>query len=129
MALLLGGYLTTWISGTASIVGSESRHSGDIEKQTQQTINNIERLISRDNFAAHGVAGAGAELEDVAKVRVYLKRPEDLAKCHAICTRRFGTTPAIYAVADVCRPELLVEIEGIAFSRCSPPAAALPAGK
>jgi len=126
MALLLGGYLTTWISGTASIVGSESAYPGDIEKQTQQTIDNIERLISRDNFAAHGVAGAGAGLEDVAKIRVYLKRPEHLAQCRAICTRRFGSIPAIYAVADVCRPELLVEIEGIAFSRCSPPEASGP---
>jgi enamine deaminase RidA (YjgF/YER057c/UK114 family) len=129
MALLLGDYMTTWISGTASIVSSDSRHPGDIEKQTQQTIDNIQRLISRDNFAAHGVSGAGAGFEDLAKIRVYLKRPEDLAKCRAICARRFGTVPAIYAVADVCRPELLVEIEGVAFSRCSPPAPALESGK
>ena len=119
MALLLGGCLTTWISGTASIVSCESRHAGDIEKQTEQTIDNIQRLISPDNFAAHGLSGAGAGLQDLAKIRVYLKRPEDLAKCRAICTGRFGSVPAIYAVADVCRPELLVEIEGIAFSRRS----------
>jgi enamine deaminase RidA (YjgF/YER057c/UK114 family) len=128
-ALLLGDYMTTWISGTASIVGSESCYPGDIEKQTQQTIDNIQRLISPDNFASSGVSGAGAGFQDLAKIRVYLKRPEDLAKCRAICTRRFGSVPAIYAVADVCRPELLVEIEGIAFSRCSPPAAALEMGK
>ena len=30
-----------------------------------------------------------------------------------------GDLPTVYAVADVCRPELLVEIEGIAFSRRS----------
>jgi enamine deaminase RidA (YjgF/YER057c/UK114 family) len=119
MALLLGDYLTTWISGTASIVSCESRYAGDIEKQTEQTIDNIRRLISPDNFAAHGLSGAGAGLQDLAKIRVYLKRPEDLAKCRAICTGRFGNVPAIYAVADVCRPELLVEVEGIAFSRCS----------
>jgi enamine deaminase RidA (YjgF/YER057c/UK114 family) len=129
MALMLGGYMTTWISGTASIVSSESCHPGDIEKQTEQTIDNIQRLISHENFAAHGVPGAGARFEDLAKIRVYLKRPEDLAKCRAICTRRFGTIPAIYAVADVCRPELLVEIEGVAFSPCSLPAADLETGK
>jgi enamine deaminase RidA (YjgF/YER057c/UK114 family) len=129
MALLLGDYMTTWISGTASIVSSESRFLGDIEKQTQQTIDNIQRLIGPDNFAACGVPGAGAGFQDLAKIRVYLKRPEDLAKCRAICARRLGSTPAIYAVADICRPELLVEIEGIAFSRCSPPAAVLGIGK
>ncbi len=122
MALLLGHYMTTWISGTASIVSSESRHGGDIEKQTEQTIDNIERLIAPDNFAAHGVSGAGARLSNVAKLRVYLKAGQDLEKCRAVCRRRFGAVPVIYAVADVCRPELLVEIEGVAFSRCEPPA-------
>ena len=118
MALVLGDYATTWISGTASIVDSESRHLDDIEKQTEQTIENIERLIATDNFARHGVPGAGAQLHDLAKIRVYLKRPQDFAKCKAVCERRLGAVPAIYAIADVCRPELLVEIEGVAFSRC-----------
>ena len=119
MGLVLGNYLTTWVSGTASIVNSESRYPGDIERQTEQTIENIEQLISPANFACHGVAGVGASLRDLAKVRVYLKRPEDFLRCKAICDLRFGRVPVIYAVADVCRPELLVEIEGVAFSRCA----------
>ena len=120
VALALGDYVTTWVSGTASIVDSESCYPGDPERQTEQTIDNIERLIAADNFTAHGLKGAGARLHDLAKIRVYLKRPEDLAKCQAVCQRRFGAVPAIYAVADICRPELLVEIEGVAFSRYSP---------
>ena len=117
MALVLGDYVTTWVSGTASIVDSETRHPGDAAKQTEQTIDNIERLIAAENFTRHGVKGAGASLHDLAKIRVYLKRPEDLAQCRAVCERRFGAVPAIYAVADICRPELLVEIEGVAFFR------------
>jgi enamine deaminase RidA (YjgF/YER057c/UK114 family) len=117
VALVLGDYVTTWVSGTASIVHSESCHLGDPERQTVQTIDNIERLIAAANFASHGLKGAGASLQDLAKIRVYLKRPTDLAKCRAICERRFGPVPAIYAVADICRPELLIEIEGVAFSR------------
>ena len=117
VALRLGDYVTTWVSGTASIVDSESRHVGDPEQQTEQTIDNIERLIAAENFTRHGLKGAGASLHDLAKVRVYLKHPEDLAKCRAICERRFGAVPTIYAVAGICRPELLVEIEGVAFSR------------
>ena len=126
VALLLGNYVTTWVSGTASIVHSESCHVGDPERQTAQTIDNIERLIAADNFASYGLKGAGARLQDMAKIRVYLKRPEDLAKCRAICERRFGPVPAVYAVADICRPELLVEIEGVAFSRYSRLEAAPP---
>ena len=121
MALVLGQYVTTWISGTASIVSSESRCPGDIAGQTEQTIDNIERLVAPENFASHGVRGAGARLQDLAKIRVYLKRPEDFARCRETCVRRFGPVPAIYAVADVCRPELLVEIEGVAFSSLLPP--------
>ncbi len=51
MAVTIGDYVTTWVSGTASILDSESVHLGDIEKQTEQTIDNIERLISPENFA------------------------------------------------------------------------------
>jgi len=117
VALGLGHYVTTWVSGTASIVESETHHPGDPEKQTEQTIDSIERLSAAENFRQHGVEGAGASLHDLAKVRVYLKRAEDLALCRAVCERRLGPVPAIYAVADICRPDLLVEIEGVAFSR------------
>ncbi|MCA9089283.1 MAG: hypothetical protein KDA90_11710 [Planctomycetaceae bacterium] len=117
MAVVIGDYVTTWISGTASIVNSESVHIGDVEKQTEQTIENIRRLISAENFSRHGVPGAGAELSDLAKVRVYIKHAEDYQKCRSICERHFGALPAIYAQADVCRPDLLVEIEGVAFSQ------------
>ena len=120
VALALGDYVTTWVSGTASIVDSESCYPDDPEMQAEQTIDNIERLIGADNFTAHGLPGAGARLQDLAKIRVYLKRAEDMPRCRAVCQRRFGAVPAIYAVADICRPELLVEIEGVAFSRYSP---------
>lgn len=116
IALVTPDYVTTWVSGTASIVDSESKYAGQIEKQTEQTIDNIEKLISPDNFRAQAVPGAGASLQEMAKLRVYIKRHEDYAKCREVCERRFGAVPTIYAVADVCRPELLVEIEGVAFS-------------
>ncbi|MFZ1933057.1 MAG: hypothetical protein WCB27_16790, partial [Thermoguttaceae bacterium] len=31
------------------------------------------------------------------------------------CRSRLGDVPAVYTIADLCRPWLLVEIEGIAF--------------
>lgn len=116
MAVLLEDYVTTWISGTASIVNSESCFPDDIECQTHQTVDNIERLIAPENFALHGIPRVGASLADLAKVRVYVKRREDYARCRAVVEQRLGDLPAIYAIADVCRPELLVEIEGVTFS-------------
>jgi enamine deaminase RidA (YjgF/YER057c/UK114 family) len=123
MAVVIGDYVTTWISGTASILNCETVHPGDVEKQTEQTIDNIQKLISRENFERHGVPGAGFQLSDLAKIRVYVKRSEDYETCRAICERRFGPLPTIYAQADVCRPDLLVEIEGVAFSRLQSTAA------
>ena len=117
VALVLGDYVSTWVSGTASIVESETRHIGDAARQTEQTIDNIACLIAPDNFSRHGLKGMGGSLQDMAKIRVYLKRAEDFQACRAVCQRRFGAVPAIYAVADVCRPDLLVEIEGVAFFR------------
>jgi enamine deaminase RidA (YjgF/YER057c/UK114 family) len=117
MALVFGNCVMTWISGTASVVDSESCHPDDIEKQTGRTIDNIEKLISRENFAAHGVDCSGASLHDLAAVRVYIKHPEDFYKCKPVCERRLAGVPSIFITADVCRSELLVEIEGVAFSR------------
>jgi len=120
MALSCGRYATILVSGTASITDSETRHCGDVEKQTHETLDNIEALIAEENLARHGMPGHGAPLDGLAFVRVYIKRQEDYEKTRAVCEERLGELPTIYAVADVCRPELLVEIEGMAFSRRIP---------
>jgi len=117
MAVVIGREVVTWLSGTASILNSESQHINDIRKQTEQAINNIEQLIAPSNFEAHGLRGAGAKLADIAQLRVHMKRPQDYLICRDICTQRFGKTPIIYTTADVCRSNLLVEMEGVVFSR------------
>jgi enamine deaminase RidA (YjgF/YER057c/UK114 family) len=117
MALRVGNSLTTWVSGTASIVKSESCHFGDIARQTHQTIDNIAHLISSRNLAAHGLGKAQSGLESMAKLRVYIKKHEDYAACRSICEKRLPAVPILYSIADVCRPELLVEIEGVAFAK------------
>jgi len=126
MALSCGNYATIFVSGTASITHSETRHVGDAAAQTDETLTNIEALISEENLAGHGLPGLGTTLDGLGLVRVYIKRQEDYAATRAVCEKRLGELPTIYAVADVCRPELLVEIEGIAFSRKAP--TPIPAG-
>jgi len=108
--------VTILVSGTASITHSETQFVDDPEGQTWQTLDNIAALISPDNFCRHGLPGRGAYLDDMALVRVYIKRQEDYKIVRATCEARLGELPTIYAVADVCRPDLLVEIEGIAFA-------------
>jgi enamine deaminase RidA (YjgF/YER057c/UK114 family) len=117
MALSCGSFATIFVSGTASIMHSETRHVGDATAQTEETLQNIAALISEDNLSRHGLPGLGSSLESLGLIRVYVKRREDYAKTRAVCERYMGDLPAIYAVADICRPELLVEIEAVAFSR------------
>ncbi len=117
MAIAAGDCATILVSGTASITDSETRFIDDVEGQTNQTLDNIAALISEGNFKQHGMPGLGATLDDLALVRVYVKRQEDYEKTRAICQQRLGELPIIYAIGDVCREDLLVEIEGIAFSR------------
>jgi enamine deaminase RidA (YjgF/YER057c/UK114 family) len=119
MALSCGSHATIFISGTASITDAETRHVGDPAAQTHETLDNIEALIGEPNLAGHGLPGLGARLANLALVRVYIKRQEDYARIRAACQERLGEVPTVYVIADVCRPDLLVEIEGIAFSRLS----------
>jgi enamine deaminase RidA (YjgF/YER057c/UK114 family) len=115
MALSCGPFATIFISGTASITNEETQHLGDVVGQTHQTLDNIEALISSENLARHGMPGLGTSLEGLACARVYVKHKEDFPAVREVCARRLGELPTVYAVADVCRPELLVEIEGIAL--------------
>jgi enamine deaminase RidA (YjgF/YER057c/UK114 family) len=117
MLLASDGLATIYVSGTASITDSETRHIGDAAVQTRETLENIEALISEENVCRHGLSGLGTSLDGVAVARVYVKRLEDYAAVRAVCDERLGGIPISYVIADVCRPELLTEIECVAFSR------------
>ncbi len=120
MAVVQGHFISTLVSGTASIVDARTVFAGDVARQTEQTLENIERLIAPENFARHGLAGSGASLGDVAKLRVYVKHPADYERCREVVERRLPRVPAIYLQADICRRDLLVEIEAVAFSPRTP---------
>lgn len=125
MALCHGPDTTLFISGTASITNSETRHLDDPVAQTHETLDNIAALISQDNLARHGLPGRGTSLDGLGVIRVYIKNLADYPAIRAACESRLGAVPAAYVVADVCRDDLLVEIEGIAYAeRAGPPLAA-----
>lgn len=118
MAVALRGGCCVYVSGTASIVDSETKYVGDAVRQTEQTLDNIRNLIAGENLARHGVLGFDAGLENLAIARVYVKRPEDYEAIRAACRKRLGGTPILFTLSDVCRDELLVEIEGVVV--CAP---------
>ncbi|MDR3197311.1 MAG: hypothetical protein LBU34_05525 [Planctomycetaceae bacterium] len=113
MALAVGDSCFVFVSGTASITESESRFLENPEKQTEQTLDNIAALIDGKNLEKHGISGFVSDLGHLKSARVYVKRPNELAIIKKVCDKRLGSIPTLYTIADVCRPELLVEIEGL----------------
>ena len=116
VALATPNHVVTLVSGTASIVSSRSEHLDDAAAQTEQTLDNIEHLVSSENFDRYGIGPVSPSLADLSTARVYVKRPEDYEAIRRVCEDRLGEVPTLYAVADICRPELLVEIECVALS-------------
>jgi chorismate lyase / 3-hydroxybenzoate synthase len=106
-----GGWLL--LSGTASIVGHRSLHPGDVQRQLHETLDNLEGLLP---FAREGSAAAtNGNAPSFHALRVYLRRAEDLPRVRAELVARLGDVlPVLYLRADICREELLLEIEGIA---------------
>jgi chorismate lyase/3-hydroxybenzoate synthase len=106
----LGDRQVLLVAGTASIVGEESRHHGDAQAQVTEILRNIESLI---RYA--GCSGR-QPLHRLTEARVYIVRPDDIdtvdAGLRAVCPSSLRIESA---VAQVCRPELLVEIEGVAL--------------
>jgi enamine deaminase RidA (YjgF/YER057c/UK114 family) len=101
-----------YISGTAAIRGEKSFSNEGIEEQTRITLENIEHLISEETLANSGV-GHFAKVE-ISSLRIYLKEELFFEPCKRIIDENYPGVPAVYLKADICREELLVEIEGIA---------------
>ncbi len=111
-----GGRSALFISGTASIVGHASLHVGDVRKQTEESLLNIATL----RRVAAERAGVGFAA-DALIYTVYVRDPANLAVVREVFEREVGTGSAaaheaIYLQADICRADLLVEIEAHGFA-------------
>jgi enamine deaminase RidA (YjgF/YER057c/UK114 family) len=97
-----------FVSGTASIVGHANMHPTDVVAQTRETMANIKAVLDEANRHA---SQPGFDLSSL-HYKVYVRNPADLEQIRAELTRCVGNTfKAIYLRADVCRQELLLEIE------------------
>ncbi|MDP9901873.1 chorismate transformation enzyme, FkbO/Hyg5 family [Variovorax ginsengisoli] len=105
-----------FISGTASIVGHETLHAGDVQAQTRETLRNLSAVID----AAHRHGSARFALADLHGV-VYIRHAADAPAVQRLLAEAVGETAplvrqAVFLEADVCRQDLLVEIEAHAVS-------------
>ena len=101
------------ISGTASITGQNTIGVNNIKQQLQTTFNNISELI---NYARREYPENKYDLK-YTYLRVYVKRNVPFDKVIEICRNQYPGIIMQFVQADVCRDDLLVEIEGEAEFR------------
>jgi enamine deaminase RidA (YjgF/YER057c/UK114 family) len=108
-----------FISGTASIIGEKTLGLDNLSEQTTITIDNISQLTSKENLAS---AGISPQKKNYTYLRVYIKKnsrtnqsysiEKEINTVRKICEGQYGGIPILYVIADICRDNLLVEIEG-----------------
>ncbi len=102
-----------YISGTASIDNRGNvLHLGDVYKQTQRAVENVDALLK----------SGGASMDDMMYMIAYLRDPADYHCVSSYLHETFPDLPCIVVQGRVCRPEWLVELEGIAAAPNSDPA-------
>lgn len=90
------------ISGTASIdANGGSAHIGDVKGQIQHTMKVVEAIL----------ASCGMGFGEVTRATVYLKNGHDTPLFEDWCAEHHTVLPAVVTQCDICRDELLFEIE------------------
>jgi chorismate lyase/3-hydroxybenzoate synthase len=102
-----------YVAGTASIVGHKSYHKGDPLQQINEIHRNLETLLDHCGFFLDGGAGNG-EPKGELTAKTYLRDPELLPLVRETMEERLGgENSSLYLVGDICRKELLLEVEGV----------------
>lgn len=99
-----------FISGTASIVGHQTVHPGDVVGQTRESMANIGAVLGEAVRICRSPAFALSELS----YRVYVRHARDFQKIRETLKPLIGDADAVYLQADICRHDLLLEIEAFA---------------
>jgi chorismate lyase/3-hydroxybenzoate synthase len=100
-----------FISGTASIVGHESRHPEDLGAQLDESLRNVQNLLQ------HAVDQGSLQKGDsrrLSLLKVYLRHGVDYPFAREALVQQLGRgVPTLWLEGDICRRELLVEMEGL----------------
>ncbi len=111
LAPLGAGQIALFVSGTASIVGHETVHVGNLPAQVAETLHNLRAVVA----AANERTSARFTLERSDPV-VYVRHPADAPAIRQQLEQALGAGSrfmrhAVFLEADICRSDLLVEIE------------------
>jgi chorismate lyase/3-hydroxybenzoate synthase len=99
-----------YISGTASIVGHTSCNRGDPQTQLEEICRNL-RMLLGTAAVQHGLDPAGLSPASVWKV--YVRSPQPALITERLAAIGGRCLPTVILEADLCRAELLIEVEGV----------------
>jgi chorismate lyase / 3-hydroxybenzoate synthase len=98
-----------FISGTASITGHATQHVSDLTAQVGLALDNVEKVIEAAEQAADSPFAASSQ----RFFKAYIRHAKDFPTVRDIVTQRLGDgAQVMYLQADICRLDLLFEIEG-----------------
>lgn len=99
------------IAGTASVVGHISAHIGEPHKQTLEILHNLNALLTQTE-RLHGIARG--QWSGQALFKIYVRHPEHVSAIHNVLQNRLPShSQILYLQGEMCRRELLLEIEGV----------------
>jgi len=105
-AIRAGGFV--FVSGQAAVDSQTGQVVGStIEEQTERALENVKAIV----------AAAGASLEDVVRVTVYLAEINNFSRMNEVYKRYFSREPPARTTVEarLARAELLVEIDAVAY--------------
>lgn len=111
-AIVSGNSCLIHVSGTSAIKGQLSLEANDASTQTNFTLESIYQLITNENLQKQGINSVHSKANP-CYFRVYVKNSSDYPKVKSACEKYFKDVQTIYLKADICRSELLVEVEGV----------------
>lgn len=98
-----------FVSGTAAVVGHETRHAGDVLAQFAEIAANLQALVER----AEREAGLAAGNLQAQGLKVYVRNPAALPALQASAAQLLPACPTLWLHGDISRRDLLVEVEGL----------------
>lgn len=98
-----------FVAGQTWDPGRGKPYEGDVVAQTEEALESMKEVLE----------AAGATMDDVLKVTVYLRNMEDLDKIKDVRMRYFGKSPPASTLVEVNKlwhEDVLVEIDAVAVA-------------
>lgn len=98
------------LSGTASVRGHQSVHPHQLAQQLDETLLNFRALIDTARAIRPDLP---PWFDQSTRLRIYVRHRHDIPKLIELLSNRLGKVPMMFVQGDVCRRDLLLEMDGV----------------